>query len=84
MAKIRITLEIDARPFTQEEAEEEAKMTSLPVDEFLDGEVDAYGIGECIAGYLDGGCEEALAGSNIMVKLGVVSLIDAIEQAEVS
>jgi hypothetical protein len=81
MAKVRITLEIDARPYNQEEAEEEAKLVGMKPGDMIDPEIDAYGIGECIAGYLDGGCEEALAGSNIMTKLGVVSLIDATEVA---
>ena len=77
MQKVRITIDIDARPFSQEEAEEQAKLVGCKPEDLIDHEIDAFGIGQCIASHLDAGCGEALAGSNIMVHLGAVSLVDA-------
>jgi hypothetical protein len=84
MAKIRITLEIEARPYTEEEAKEEAEMCGLKPEDMIDEEIDAFGIGQCLTSYVSQVQDEMLAGSDLMVKLGEAKLISATEEAEVS
>jgi hypothetical protein len=79
MTKITITLEIETRPYSPEEAAEEAALCGMEGDDFIDDEVDAQGIGECFADYLSECPEEALAGSNLFTKIGGVRLVSAAE-----
>lgn len=79
MVAIRITLEIEVRPYTADELAGEGCD-----EEFFDGEdeIDAFQIGECVAALFHEGsdfAQEALAGSNMFVKLGDATLVHATE-----
>lgn len=73
--KFTITLEVETRPFTAEEASEEAELTGMDPEDFMDDEADAGDIGGCFASYLSECSDEALAGSNIMTKIVRVTAI---------
>lgn len=79
--KIRIELEIEARPYTADELQAEGLEDCEP-----DDDLDAFAIGDCLTSlfYPDSeAVQEAFGGSALFVKLGEATLIRA-EQVEPS
>lgn len=85
MAKIRIELEIEARPYSDEEYA--AEMMDSGYEAGLDDEpdeIDADGIASCLAAQFYDGSDmvnEMMAGSNMFVKFGKAMVIRAEEVA---
>lgn len=81
MNKIRIELEIEARPYTEEEYAAAMEEVGLDVqDDEEPDDVDAHAIAELLAGQFGEDsqlAEEMFAGSNIYIKLGDATVIRA-------